>query len=280
MPPHNLIVPFDWDIPFRTAFFDKADYFYFFNKENIYFGFHIPLYTKSQLVKIKSRPLILNEIPCVYKENIFYATSNHSDLMLYSDKSYHENCNWNRIDQKFFCKNPTKARKCDKLYIINRAPTFDEACFKVLPKRNMATRTNNDIYFTLFSPLQINIICESQEFNLLLNTSTKISDLNDCSVNTTFYRFNANLTFEHEFVVAPELSASPTKNKQVVIIYFLSYLTLLAVICIIANCTFSYHRRKALKNFYAPNPHVFVAEAGQLNVAIAGEAVIIHVSCV
>lgn len=272
----NLMVSFNFEKPFRTAFFDEVEQFYTVNKETLHFGFHIPFYTKAHLVKINPRPIVLNGTLCIYDTDILYATTNTSELMLFSNDSYSTNCKWNKFERSVFCKHPTKARKCDETYLLHRPLTFDAECFKILPTRNMIVRKNYDIYFTLFFPLQISILCDSNTFNLQLNTSTKISDLVDCSVNTPFYTFNASTNGDYEIIISPQVRYMVNNDKQIVLIYFLIYLTILMVISITANSIYSYHKRKSLKDLYSPNPHIFIAESGELSAALAREAVIIH----
>lgn len=127
--------------------------------------------------------MFINGTFCIYKTEVFNASNTLSNLILYSNSSYAKLCNWNKYLDKTFCRNPTKARDCDKAYILHRTSTFNAECFKPLPERNMANRRNNDLFLTLFSPLSIKIECGIQNYTMQLNSSTKISDINDCSVN-------------------------------------------------------------------------------------------------
>lgn len=272
----NQITAFNINKPFRSTFFDKSDFFYETDEETIYLGFHIPLFTKTHLVRINPRPMILKNTLCIYDKNDFYTTTNVSNLMTFSNKSYSENCNWDKIERKLFCRNPTKTNNCDEKYILHQSAVFDEQCFRYLPKRNIVTRKHYDVYFTLFTPLHISISCDTNTFELQLNKSTKITDLIDCSIKTQFYTYNSSLGTEYEFTISPEDPIRFNSNKQIAITYFLLYFTILMIICLIVNYMYNFHKRKSVYDNYSPNPHIFISESRQLNVALAREAVIIH----
>lgn len=179
----NAILSFDQSKPIRTEFFEQVDFFYYFDNEILIIGYNIPFYQKNHLFKLNPRSMFINGTFCIYKTEVFYASNTLSNLILYSNSSYAKLCNWNKYLDKTFCRNPTKARDCDKAYILHRTSTFNAECFKPLPERNMANRRNNDLFLTLFSPLSIKIECGIQNYTMQLNSSTKISDINDCSVN-------------------------------------------------------------------------------------------------
>lgn len=264
---------FDLTKPFRTAFFDKTVFFYQFSEEILYFGFHIPLYSKSYIVKIFPQPMIINDILCIYKENL-YATTNLSNLITYSNTSYSEYCLRDNIEHKIFCRNPRKTNTCNEKYLFQQSTEFNAECFKSLPKRNMVTRNKYDVYFTIFSPIQIDVTCGSNIFSLQLNASTRISGLLDCSINSSFYQFNSSTDIEYELIISKDITNLLVDNKQKVLIYFFIYFTLLMIICIIVKTICAYHRRKPINEIYTPN--IFIAESRQLNADLEREAVIIH----
>lgn len=184
------------------------------------------------MFKIYAKPILNNHQPYIYNfGNTTYATKTPR-LVTFSNDTYKNSCFYAESLKKVFCKNDSPLGNCNNLISMHNG-TIDTKCTTKLPWANYITQINDSIYFTIVSPLDLNITCENNTDQLHLKEPTKILGISNCTLTTTGLSTFMN---NSKYQLTPIPAMEKHTNK-----YQILYLFYLCVFCflLIPNLIFS-----------------------------------------
>ena len=119
-----------------------------------------------------------------YRRDIAYITK-IPQFFLYTDEMYKKDCFYYKTIKKTLCTKQMFIEKCDYDLLVSHKN--ETKCFEKLPKNeSFITQIENNLYFTISSPLTIKIACEKErERAIRLARSTNILDAQNCTIEAS-----------------------------------------------------------------------------------------------
>lgn len=212
--PSNL--SFQIDRLFPKSFFANIKFIFFQSNNSIQIGFNVSTYEKVVLFQMYSKPILFNEKPFVYNFDTLYVSKN-PQLTLFTKTTYKENCFYSSNLKRVFCKNASPIRDCDRKILLNEKVDIYSECFNKLPITNYVTQINNNLYFTLRAPLELNITCANDTKTLLFEQSSNILGIFNCTLKSDDFILHTNSYIEHKITAIP---THEHKDKYLLLYYF------------------------------------------------------------
>lgn len=213
-----------------------------YTQGTIYFIFKFPLFDKelSDLYRVYAKPIIVNGNVFLYNNKMEYAIVNKKYALGFTETEFRENCFFST--RNFFCKNFTRKKNtCDYNSLTrlfeNKSIEFDETCFDRLKNHNMITQINSQIYFLLFTPLDIEVKVGQTHFTTRIYESSKIIEVIDYEFHTPFFNFSPKNEYKYQIYISPIDESYALKfkfySRSILDVYkILIYFTLIYIIII------------------------------------------------
>lgn len=234
---------FRFDKSFSNNFINTSKLIFSKTTTSFQIGFAIPIHTKINLFRMYSKPILYNKKPFIYTPNFHYA-SKIPDITLFSKETYKRNCFWSKDLKKTFCKDKSPFRECDQKILLHQKVDIYSDCFTKLPITNYVTQIKNNLYFTIQTPLDLNITCANKTKKLYFEQSSNILGISNCSLETQNFILNTNASTEHRIMAIT--NTDKNTNKYALLYYFYAFVLCFLLIPNILFMTFLILRRKDL----------------------------------
>lgn len=187
---HRYAVPFNHDL-FTSEFWKHVQTNFLFKDNSFFIEIEIPFYTQRelQLFLIRPKPMVWANQAYLYKHSNQYAIIDTTIPILYSQTEYETFCK--SFLDKIFCKWDTKLQNTcyDVVFGIN-GKKYNSECFEPIKSRNSATQIGQEVYFTVFTPLQVWIERFEFKYSINLPHSMKAISPIESNLTTSFFHFN------------------------------------------------------------------------------------------
>lgn len=161
--------------------------FKYYHKDGIItLSFQIPFYKKEILHHVLRKPMMINNMTYFLKDIGEYVIFAEEKTMFYSLAEY-EAAHFVSKGQDF-CERMEFNSLCENELINSQA--FSPKCLKRMNKTNVVTKIDLDLYFMVFTPLIIDVSCETNKFKIRLETHTKITNNIACSMNSSTFVYD------------------------------------------------------------------------------------------
>lgn len=193
----------------------------YFGKNIVSINLEIPFFerNKTGLYSVNVKPVIWKNNAYLFNTSYDYALINTNRTILYSREEYSKNCF--QIMNAIYCKTfKQNKNECFNLITHNR---FQKKCFIKLKNKNMITRIEKELYFTVFTPFDVLITENNSTSKLHINQTSKITDTK--KYNISWSEMNKfRMTYENN----SEKSTTETQHKFLIIVLF-------TLICILSR---------------------------------------------
>lgn len=148
----------------------------------------IPVLTKEMynLFAVSQKPSIVNEFPVIVNIMDRYLLANSNKSKIIAFKNIEKCMQWNGQNVCFLNKERvTYEHSCEIHTLANNNSvrnSLNKYClYNSLPKQNMITQIENDVYFTIYTPLNINVACKGEKsYNVTLTRHSKLTNATHC----------------------------------------------------------------------------------------------------
>lgn len=172
-----------------------------YSGHSISIEFNLPLFGLNpvDLFIVRPKPIIYLNKTYLYNTTLRYAVIDSKSPVLYSEDEYFQNCLRTEDKTQIFCE-PVElnANACFNLVFNNGQQKFDPKCFMRLKKRNMITQLGKNIFFTVFTPINLWISKGSFGYPFRVVKSSKIIEEIDYNISSTLFSFNTNAEGKYE----------------------------------------------------------------------------------
>lgn len=218
-------------------------------ENNLYTGhsisieFDLPLFnlTSVDLFIVRPKPIVYSNRTYLYNGSLQYAIIDLKSPVLYSKDEYFQNCLRTEDKAQIFCE-PIVLREstCFNLVFSNGRQEFNSKCFMRLKKRNMVTQLGKNIYFTIFSPVNLWISKGSFGYPFRVIETSKIIEDIDYNISSTFFSFNTNAEGKYEIFFEKDESEKDlfftfdfgeSDFGRTFLIFILIHIALVSLIC-------------------------------------------------
>lgn len=199
---NSLIAPYQFNENFTINFFNKTKMTIFKDIDSVLISFKIPTYEEVNLLHIFPKPFLHNNKPFIYNLGHAYFAKTPK-LIIFTNNTYKRNCFYSVSIRKTFCKNALTMRQCDHDVIINNNIDSFSKCFTKLPFNNFIMKNMFDFYFSIHSPLNVNITCFNKTEKLHFTKSTNILHAHNCSLQVEKFKILANDSDQYKIFVLP-----------------------------------------------------------------------------
>lgn len=187
---NKYAVPFNHHL-FTSEFWKHVELNFLYKDNYIFIEVEIPFYTKKKLdlFVVRPKPLIWANQPYLYNISRQYAIVDTSQPILYSEEELNSYCKL-MLDTTF-CKWDANLQKTcyDVVFALNNK-IYDSDCFTPMKRCNMITQIGKNIYFTIFTPLQVWVERFNFKYFTTLPSSMKIIPPIESNISTTFFHLN------------------------------------------------------------------------------------------
>lgn len=153
--------------------------------------FEIPVYKSVQIYRMYVKPIVYQSIALILQTQEKYIVLLNNKYIFFDEISYNTNCFIAK--QSRFCVKSEKENTCE-IDVLSKIYS-DSKCFRKLSHRNTITKIEEETYFTIFSPLIIQIQCGNTNFSIRMTKNLKIINKNHCSINATFFQYTKDLNY-------------------------------------------------------------------------------------
>lgn len=228
---------FQMDHSFPKTFFTNTKFLYRESNNSIQFGFKIPIFKKVNLFHIYAKPVLVNNKPYIYNSNSNYIVRS-PQLTLFSEGMYKNNCFWSFDLQRVFCKIVSQTRDCDRSALLGEKVDIYSECYTKLPITNYVTQINNNLYFTIQSPLELNITCANKTKSVLFDQSSNIKSIFNCSFETQDFFLNVTTATGYKILALSNATNSDTHNRLNIYIFLHYFYLIILCFLLIPNMLF------------------------------------------
>lgn len=196
------ITPFTFLEWYTIGLWNYLNPSYHFDGQIIYLQFGIPLYLDrlETLFQVNPKPIIFNNNAYIFKTDTKYAILGRSEIIHFTETLYSEYCF--SSFRAIFCKQIKKrSGECDILYIDKNIDQFHTECFTELPNNNMITQVGRDLYFTIFSPVNLIVTFHTLQYGLRVLESSKLIHQIDYKINASFFYFDSKNEPKYEIFI-------------------------------------------------------------------------------
>lgn len=190
------------------------------------------------------KPILINNKPYIYNIGSIYV-SKTPQLILFSKDTYKNNCFYSQNLKKIFCRNSTLVRKCDYSILMNKTTELNSKCITKLPLTNYVMQTGFNLYFTLQSPININITCKNNTKQMHFEKSTNIFGIFNCTLKSENFILHTNTSIDYKIQALPNVHKEYNK-------YILFYYLYLFTLCFILIPNFIFMIIVAIKQKNLP----------------------------
>lgn len=184
-----------YKVPFTQKLFTSEigkyiSYKYYFDSKMVYIQFEIPFFdiTAYKLYQIYTKPIIWENSAYIFNTSIKYATIDSPWLTIFTESEYQRLCE--PSIQSIYCKTPkTQSDHCFADIANRRTNNFKLDCFNKLKAQNMITQIGKQIYFTIFSPIELRITDHSLFYTTSISHTSKIIEKINYNITTSFFSF-------------------------------------------------------------------------------------------
>lgn len=187
---NKYTVPFNHHL-FSIEFWKHIQIHFLYKDDYIFIEIDIPFYTGNvlDLFIVRPKPMIWTGQPYLYNISRQYAIVDRVQPILYSETELYTYCKLSL--NTMFCKWDTNLKNTcfDVVFAIN-GRKFDSNCFKSIKTRNMITQIGQNVYFTIFTPLQVWVERFKFKYSTTLPYSMKIIPPIESNLSTNFFHYN------------------------------------------------------------------------------------------
>lgn len=119
-----------------------------------------------------------------------YAIFSNGKPMFFPDREFTQSCFY--AVGSVFCEKPDFNTICED-NIFNSMDLKLE-CLEKMDVKNTVTKIDSDLYFMIFTPIIIDVICDFGKYAIRLSEHAKIVNNVVCSLNSSNFRYNPNNT--------------------------------------------------------------------------------------
>lgn len=238
---NNLNHPFDFAFWTPKNFYERTKLSFKHYNNEIYLTLKFPLYKKTILSKITPKPIKFKNHTLILNTNTTYIIQDTMEIIYFNNETISHFCfNLNNI--KYCEKPPYINDECDLKYISYEKKGINKDCFTEIKNKNIITRFFQDLYFTIKSPMIIDIQCKEIEYSIRLDKPTILEDISNCNVTANKFKYisGSNNKCETYFTEATENNftwnkkATSNKEKMTKLTFFtiilMCYLLAMAII--------------------------------------------------
>lgn len=228
---------FKIDHSFPKTFFTNTKFLYRELNNSIQFGFKIPIFKKVNLFHIYAKPVLVNNKPYIYNTNSNYIVRS-PQLTIFSEGMYKNNCFWSFDLQRVFCKIVSQMRDCDRNALLGEKVDIYSECYTKLPITNYVTQINNNLYFTIQSPLELNITCSNKTKPIFFDQSSNILSIFNCSFETRDFFLNVTTATGYKILALSNATNPDTYDRTNRYIFLHYFYLIILVFVLIPNMLF------------------------------------------
>lgn len=262
---------FENDTMFLTYLIRQMETEFHYSNEKIYFILRLPLFDKKQYIlhRVYSKPIINGGDAYLYKNELKYALTTENRVLRFGQSDYKIYC-FSAVGN-FFCREFKRPKNtCDDQYLdklfLNQSLYFNDTCFDRLKNNNMITQVNGQIYFLLFSPMDIEVKIGRTHFSTRIYESSKIIEYIDYELRTSFFNFSPRETWKYQIYTSPvdesyALKFSFYSHKTLNMLKLTIYLVVIYTLVFISKlCGFFYKKYKRNQANYDMQPATLMTE--------------------
>lgn len=199
------IWPYQFNENFTAQFFNRTKITVNRDMDKIQILFQIPNYRKMSLFTAFPKPFLFNGKPYIYNlGQAHYSTK--PNLIIFDNHSYKRNRLYAKNQKTVFCRNFTTIRKCDQAMLLHNNIDIESNCFTKLPLTNFVMQNMFNFYFTIRTPLDVNVTCSNKTEHLYLQKSVNILQIYNCTIRTNNLSLFSNKTNQYKVYALPSKS--------------------------------------------------------------------------
>lgn len=237
---------------FYSEIWKYTHFKYSYNDEIVYLKFELPLFDQRryEMFSLYAKPIIWKENAYMFNipgtvSNETYIIPDTKQIIIMNKLQVSQNCH-STLNSVYCTTHKIKYNECHKVISRGKIKSFNENCFKRLNNKNMITQVGKNLYFTIFTPINIHISRNHLEYSVVMDHSFKITNKINYNVSTNFFLFYPEMndiyqtyTEENPSKEALEADLKPQGDHcsfWEAFSIMMTYLTLLPIICWVAYC--------------------------------------------
>lgn len=223
---------------FYSEVWKYVKFHYQFKNNIVYTEFEIPLFSaeRTSLLSIFSKPIIHDNNAYIFNmSDVRYTIITEHSVTTYTEKSYQERCHSSL--GIYFCLSEFNRNSCFNRFIHSNNPSFSDECFIKLKNSNMITQIGKDIHFTIFTPLNIDLIWGQYSLASTIPFSSYINGKISCNISTPFFTYSTlgpekYEVFSEQKVATVNLRKNFYNKRWDVVFVLLAFIAIIAwIIC-------------------------------------------------
>lgn len=184
---------------FRAEFWRFVKSTFYYNNNTVFIEFEIPFFNPKQvdLFLLRPKPIIWKKNAYLFNTTLQYAIIDSNEKTLFTNTDFYKNCLLSL--NSLYCKTmQMRNNSCFDMILNLNEQNFDGKCFTSLLNKNMITQIEKQLYFTIFTPLDILISFLNFEYPLRIENSSKIIENIEYNISTSFFKFNTRNQGKYE----------------------------------------------------------------------------------
>lgn len=233
----GLTVPFDFLENFYENFFQFSRFSFYQDNFTISLLFEIPVYEPVFVNRFHVTPVVIDSTPYILNSDIKFVIANNGVHYFFTNETIDSHCFWS--GKRRFCFKSVGNYDCERDLISDIFSK--ESCFRKLPRENMITQIMDETFFTIFTPLTLQLRCLNSEILMQIRSTTKFTHNVACSMNTSFFEYSPKNPSQGLFIQKTDNpnswfiltkieSLEPYLSYAFVIIYIIIYIVSLIIV--------------------------------------------------
>lgn len=195
---NGSVTPFNQD-SFFSEFWKFVNSKFYYQNDTISIEFEIPIFDcqSFDVFTVNVKPIIWENKAYLFDTEIRYAIIDVPNAILFTMNDFKNNCFMS--SHSIYCKSfEPLTNKCYNKLVQSNTVVFDEDCFIRLKDQNMITQIDKQLYFTVFSPIDLLISRQSLQYMTRIEHSVKIIENIGYNITTSFFHFSPNDQSKYE----------------------------------------------------------------------------------